>query len=436
MRHVSFFIDEIDAVGRHRGAGLGGGNDEREQTLNQMLVEMDGFESNEGVIILAATNRPDVLDPALLRPGRFDRQVIVPLPDVAGREKILKVHIRKLLSADDVEASVVARGTPGFSGADLENLVNEAALLAARRDKRVVTMIEFDDARDKILMGPERRTMIMTEDEKKVTAYHEAGHAVASLNMPDSDPIHKATIIPRGRALGMVQYLPERDQISATKAQLKARLVTAMGGRVAEEMVFGQEKVTTGASADFKAATNIAQKMVKEWGMSSTMGPVAYGDETQEIFLGHTVAQNKIIADKTAEAIDTEVKSILEDAYAKTKKILMKDKNFFIISLMRCLNLRRLPEMTLSLFVKESGRPQQKKKNRPDVLLLRKHLFRLEDLSKNPHFIPIPDHFPGFSETTLEKPRISRIFVTPQVWLFKPSKGFGFARSVLLRKTR
>ena len=323
------FIDEIDAVGRHRGAGLGGGNDEREQTLNQLLVEMDGFESNEGVIILAATNRPDVLDPALLRPGRFDRQVIVPLPDVAGREKILKVHIRKLLTADDVEASVVARGTPGFSGADLENLVNEAALLAARRDKRVVTMIEFDDARDKILMGPERRTMIMTEDEKKVTAYHEAGHAVASLNMPDSDPIHKATIIPRGRALGMVQYLPERDQISATKAQLKARLVTAMGGRVAEEMVFGQEKVTTGASADFKAATNIAQKMVKEWGMSSTMGPVAYGDETQEIFLGHTVAQNKIIADKTAEAIDTEVKSILEDAYAKTKKILMKDKKFF-----------------------------------------------------------------------------------------------------------
>ncbi len=323
------FIDEIDAVGRHRGAGLGGGNDEREQTLNQMLVEMDGFEANEGVIILAATNRPDVLDPALLRPGRFDRQVVVPLPDVTGRERILSVHMRRVPLADNVRADVIAKGTPGFSGADLENLVNEAALLAARKNKRIVTASEFDEARDKIMMGPERRSMIMTEDEKKVTAYHEAGHAVAALNMPDADPIHKATIIPRGRALGMVQYIPEKDQISITRSQLKSRLVTALGGRVAEEIIFGQDNVTTGASSDFKAATDIATRMVKEWGMSDKMGPMSYGNDSQEVFLGHSVTQQQAMSEKTAEMVDAEVRKLIDEAYKRTQEVLKKDEKFF-----------------------------------------------------------------------------------------------------------
>ena len=322
------FIDEIDAVGRHRGAGVGGGNDEREQTLNQMLVEMDGFAANEGVIILAATNRPDVLDPALLRPGRFDRQVIVPLPDITGREKIINVHTRNMPTTADVKPSVIARGTPGFSGADLKNLANEAALLAARRDKRIVSMKEFDDARDKIMMGTERRTMIMTEEEKKITAYHEAGHAVAALNMPDADPIHKATIIPRGRALGMVQFLPERDPISISVVQLKAKLVTALGGRVAEEITFGAHNVTTGASSDFKMATNIARRMVKEWGMSEKLGLIAYGDDSQEMYRGQSMGASAH-ANKTAELIDAEVRALIDEAYAKTHAVLSKDKAFF-----------------------------------------------------------------------------------------------------------
>ena len=278
------FIDEIDAVGRHRGAGLGGGNDEREQTLNQLLVEMDGFESNEGVIIVAATNRPDVLDPALLRPGRFDRQVVVPNPDILGREKILKVHLRKVPLAPNVKPKIIARGTPGFSGADLANLVNEGALLAARRNKRFVTMDEMEDAKDKVLMGIERKSMVMKDDEKKLTAYHEAGHAIVAVHSKESDPVHKATIIPRGRALGMVMRLPESDRISVSKIKLKADLAVAMGGRIAEEMSFGPSKITTGASSDISMATNIARKMVTEWGMSDKLGPLAYGENEQEVF--------------------------------------------------------------------------------------------------------------------------------------------------------
>lgn len=316
------FIDEIDAVGRQRGAGLGGGNDEREQTLNQLLVEMDGFESNEGVILIAATNRPDVLDPALLRPGRFDRQVVVPVPDVAGREKILLVHMRKVPLAADVNAKVIARGTPGFSGADLKNLVNEAALLAARRNKRSVTMAAFEEAKDKVMMGAERRSMVMTEEEKRLTAYHESGHALVAVHMQDSDPIHKATIIPRGRALGMVMRLPEGDRLSVTLAKLRADLAVAMGGRVAEEIIFGEEKITTGASSDIKMATDMARRMVTEWGMSVKLGPLSYGEADQEIFLGHSIAQRKNMSDSTAEVIDQEVRKIVDIAYAKARKIL------------------------------------------------------------------------------------------------------------------
>ncbi len=316
------FIDEIDAVGRHRGAGLGGGNDEREQTLNQLLVEMDGFEGTEGIIILAATNRPDVLDPALLRPGRFDRQVVVPLPDVNGREKILKVHMKKVPLAKNVEAGVIARGTPGFSGADLANLVNEAALLAARRSKRVVGMEEFEDAKDKVMMGAERRSLAMSDEEKKLTAYHEAGHAVVALHEEESDPIHKATIIPRGRALGLVMRLPERDRISMSMAKLKADLAVAMGGRIAEEMIFGKEKVTTGASSDIKMATGMARRMVMEWGMSDLLGPLHYGADQEEVFLGHSVAQSKNISDETARIVDEEIKRIVKDAYARAEKTL------------------------------------------------------------------------------------------------------------------
>ncbi|HYG85755.1 MAG TPA: ATP-dependent zinc metalloprotease FtsH, partial [Azospirillum sp.] len=319
------FIDEIDAVGRHRGAGLGGGNDEREQTLNQLLVEMDGFEANEGVILIAATNRPDVLDPALLRPGRFDRQVVVPNPDVLGREKILKVHMRKVPLAPDVDPRIIARGTPGFSGADLANLVNEAALLAARIGKRVVGMAEFENAKDKVMMGAERRSMVMTEEEKKLTAYHEAGHAVVALHCPDSDPIHKATIIPRGRALGMVMRLPEGDRISLAKAKLLADLRVAMGGRIAEELIFGPARVTTGASGDIKMATEMSRRMVTEWGMSEKLGPLLYGEPTQEVFLGHSVTQHKNMSDHTAQTVDEEIRRIVEEAYEEARRILTEN---------------------------------------------------------------------------------------------------------------
>ncbi len=317
------FIDEIDAVGRHRGAGHGGGNDEREQTLNQLLVEMDGFEANEGVILIAATNRPDVLDPALLRPGRFDRQVVVPNPDVNGREKILKVHMRKVPLGPDVDARVIARGTPGFSGADLSNLVNEAALMAARRGKRVVGMAEFEDAKDKVMMGAERRSMAMSDQEKKLTAYHEAGHAIVALHEPASDPIHKATIIPRGRALGMVMRLPEGDRLSVSKEKLHADLAVAMGGRIAEELIFGAEKVTTGASSDIKMATDMARRMVTEWGMSHEMGPIHYGNGPDELFLGYSAGSPQNIAGSTAAKVDAEVKRIVEDAYVSAKKTLV-----------------------------------------------------------------------------------------------------------------
>jgi cell division protease FtsH len=321
------FIDEIDAVGRHRGAGLGGGNDEREQTLNQMLVEMDGFESNEGVIIIAATNRPDVLDPALLRPGRFDRQVVVPNPDVNGREKILRVHMRKVPLASDVDPKTIARGTPGFSGADLANLVNEAALLAARTGRRTVGMAEFEHAKDKVMMGAERRSLVMSEDEKRMTAYHEAGHALVAMHEEECDPVHKATIIPRGRALGLVMSLPAGDRYSKHKSKMKAELAMAMGGRVAEEVIFGSDKVSNGASGDIKMATNMARMMVTEWGMSDKLGMVAYGDNSQEVFLGHSVTQSKNVSEETARTIDAEVRSIIDSAYARATQILTDNKH-------------------------------------------------------------------------------------------------------------
>ena len=316
------FIDEMDAVGRHRGAGLGGGNDEREQTLNQLLVEMDGFETNEGVILIAATNRPDVLDPALLRPGRFDRQVVVPNPDIRGRELILKVHLRKVPSAPDVDAKIIARGTPGFSGADLANLVNEAALLAARKNHRVVSMQEMEDAKDKVMMGAERRSMVMGEDEKKLTAYHEAGHALATVHSPASDPIHKATIIPRGRALGMVMRLPEKDNLAFARDQIQANLVVAMGGRVAEEVIFGHDKVTTGASNDIMQATDLARKMVTEWGMSDKLGPLRYNDNQEEVFLGHAVTQTKNVSEATSKLIDEEIRRIVDKADETCREII------------------------------------------------------------------------------------------------------------------
>ena len=321
------FIDEIDAVGRHRGAGLGGGNDEREQTLNQMLVEMDGFESNEGVIIIAATNRPDVLDPALLRPGRFDRQVVVPNPDVNGREKILRVHMRKVPLASDVDPKTIARGTPGFSGADLANLVNEAALLAARTGRRTVGMAEFEHAKDKVMMGAERRSLVMSEDEKRMTAYHEAGHALVAMHEEECDPVHKATIIPRGRALGLVMSLPAGDRYSKHKSKMKAELAMAMGGRVAEEVIFGSDKVSNGASGDIKMATNMARMMVTEWGMSDKLGMVAYGENSQEVFLGHSVTQSKNVSEETARTIDAEVRAIIDSAYARATQILTDNKH-------------------------------------------------------------------------------------------------------------
>lgn len=319
------FIDEIDAVGRHRGAGLGGGHDEREQTLNQLLVEMDGFEGGEGVIVVAATNRPDVLDPALLRPGRFDRQVVVGLPDVRGRDQILKVHMRKVPLADDVEPMVIARGTPGFSGADLANLVNEAALFAARENARDVRMDHFDKARDKILMGAERRSMAMSEDEKKLTAYHEAGHAIVGRVVPEHDPVYKVTIIPRGRALGVTMYLPEGDKYSINKVAIRSQLCSLYGGRVAEELIFGDDQVTTGASNDIERATKMARNMVTKWGLSDELGPIAYSDDEDEVFLGRSVTQHKSVSDDTARKIDEVVRSILDKAYERTREILTEN---------------------------------------------------------------------------------------------------------------
>ena len=316
------FIDEIDAVGRSRGAGLGGGNDEREQTLNQLLVEMDGFDTNEGVIIIAATNRPDVLDPALLRPGRFDRQVVVSNPDLIGREKILKVHAKKISMAPDVNLRTVARGTPGFSGADLANLVNEAALLAARKNKRIVTYQEFEEAKDKVMMGSERRSMVMSEEEKKLTAYHEAGHAIVTINEKAAYPIHKATIIPRGRALGMVMQLPERDEVSQTREQLHAQMAIAMGGRVAEEIIFGDDKVTTGAASDIEQATKRARAMVMRAGLSKEMGPVAYGENEEEVFLGRSVARQQNMSEETARKVDSEIRKFVDMGYERARKVL------------------------------------------------------------------------------------------------------------------
>ena len=316
------FIDEIDAVGRHRGAGLGGGHDEREQTLNQLLVEMDGFEGNEGIIVIAATNRPDVLDPALLRPGRFDRQVVVPLPDVRGREQILRVHMRRVPLADDVKPALIARGTPGFSGADLANLVNEAALFAARANKRIVGMDEFERAKDKIIMGAERRSMVMTEEEKRMTAFHEAGHAIVGMTVPEHDPVYKVTIIPRGRALGVTQFLPEQDRYSMSKRRLESTIATLFGGRIAEELIFGPEAVTTGASNDIERATELARNMVTKWGLSDKLGPLTYSEETGEVFLGRSVTQHKQVSDVTAHAIDEEVRRVIEGNYKRAREIL------------------------------------------------------------------------------------------------------------------
>ncbi|MCP5417065.1 MAG: ATP-dependent zinc metalloprotease FtsH [Chromatiaceae bacterium] len=319
------FIDEIDAVGRHRGAGLGGGHDEREQTLNQLLVEMDGFEGNEGVIVIAATNRPDVLDPALLRPGRFDRQVVVPLPDVRGREQILKVHLRKVAFSDNVKPSLIARGTPGFSGADLANLVNEAALFAARANKRQVEMVDMEKAKDKIMMGAERRSMVMNEDDKRLTAFHEAGHAIVGRLVPSHDPVYKVSIIPRGRALGVTMFLPEEDRYSASKERLQSQISSLFGGRIAEELVFGKERVTTGAQNDIQRATEIARGMVTKWGLSEKLGPLTYGEEEEEVFLGRAVTQHKNVSDETAHTIDEEIRAFIEVNYERAENIL-KDR--------------------------------------------------------------------------------------------------------------
>jgi len=316
------FIDEIDAVGRSRGAGLGGGNDEREQTLNQLLVEMDGFDTNEGVILIAATNRPDVLDPALIRPGRFDRQVVVPNPDIVGREAILKIHIKKINKGPDVKLRTIARGTPGFSGADLANLCNESALLAARKNKRIVTMEDIEEAKDKVMMGAERRSMVMTEDDKKLTAYHEGGHAIVALNEKASDPIHKATIIPRGRALGVVWTLPERDKYSHTREYLEANISKAMGGRVAEELIFGHDKVTSGASSDIQMATKLAKDMVTRFGMSKELGPLTYGENEEEVFIGRSITRQQHMSEETSKKVDAEIKKIVDAGYQRAKKVI------------------------------------------------------------------------------------------------------------------
>ena len=319
------FIDEIDAVGRHRGAGLGGGHDEREQTLNQLLVEMDGFEGNEGVIVIAATNRPDVLDPALLRPGRFDRQVVVPLPDIRGREQILKVHMRKVALGDNVKPNIIARGTPGFSGADLSNLVNEAALFAARANKKFVDMEEFERSKDKIMMGAERRSLVMSEEEKRLTAYHEAGHAIVGRLVPSHDPVYKVTIIPRGRALGVTMFLPEEDRLSYSKELLDSQISSLFGGRIAEELIFDRSKVTTGASNDIERATQLARNMVTKWGLSEKLGPLTYGEEDGEVFLGHSVTQHKVISDETSHTIDKEIRNIINKNYKRSEQILKKN---------------------------------------------------------------------------------------------------------------
>ena len=319
------FIDEIDAVGRHRGAGLGGGHDEREQTLNQLLVEMDGFEGNEGVIVIAATNRPDVLDPALLRPGRFDRQVVVPLPDIRGREQILKVHMRKIALGDNVKANIIARGTPGFSGADLSNLVNEAALFAARANKKLVDMEEFERSKDKIMMGAERRSLVMSEEEKRLTAYHEAGHAIVGRLVPSHDPVYKVTIIPRGRALGVTMFLPEEDRLSYSKELLDSQISSLFGGRIAEELIFDASKVTTGASNDIERATQLARNMVTKWGLSEKLGPLTYSEEEDEVFLGRSITQHKAISDETSHAIDKEIRNIINKNYKRSEQILKKN---------------------------------------------------------------------------------------------------------------
>jgi cell division protease FtsH len=316
------FIDEIDAVGRHRGAGLGGGNDEREQTLNQLLVEMDGFEANEGIILIAATNRPDVLDPALLRPGRFDRQVVVPNPDVNGREKILRVHMKDVPLAADVNTKTIARGTPGFSGADLANLVNEAALMAARKDRRMVTHRDFEDAKDKVMMGAERKSMAMNEEERRLTAYHEGGHAIVAMNVKMADPVHKATIVPRGQALGMVMQLPEGDRYSMKYQQMVDRIAIMAGGRVAEELIFGKENITSGASSDIQQASKLARRMVTQWGFSDVLGTVAYGENEQEVFLGHSVARSQNVSEDTARIIDSEVKRLVTEGWDEARQIL------------------------------------------------------------------------------------------------------------------
>lgn len=361
------FIDEIDAVGRHRGAGLGGGNDEREQTLNQLLVEMDGFEENEGVIIVAATNRPDVLDPALLRPGRFDRQVMVPNPDINGREKILAVHMRRVPLAPGVDVRVIARGTPGFSGADLANLVNEAALLAARRGKLSVSMGDLEKSKDKVMMGAERRSLAMTEDEKRLTAYHESGHAIVAYYSPDSDPIHKATIIPRGQALGMVMRLPEGDRISMSRDKLMADLRVSMGGRIAEELIFGVGKVTTGASSDIKMATNIARRMITEWGMSDRLGFQSYGEQQQEMFIGQALTQRKQISEHTAEIIDEEVQSILGNCYKETYQMLTEKLDKLHLLATTLLECETLSGDEIKLLIEEGTAPapaeNEKRKN-------------------------------------------------------------------------
>src|SRR5579885_1046373 len=340
------FIDEIDAVGRHRGAGLGGGHDEREQTLNQLLVEMDGFEGNEGVIVMAATNRPDVLDPALLRPGRFDRQVVVPLPDIRGREQILKVHMRKVPIADDVKALLIARGTPGFSGADLANLVNEAALFAARANKRLVGMQEFEQAKDKIMMGVERKSMVMSEEEKRMTAYHEAGHTIVGRLMPEHDPVYKVTIIPRGLALGVTFFLPEEDRYSTSKRRLESRIAGLYGGRIAEELIFGPEAITTGAANDLEKVTEIARNMVTKWGMSEKLGPLTYGEDEEEVFLGHSVTQHKVLSDSTARIIDEEVRQIVERNYQRARQLLQE-------------NMDKLHKMAEALIKYETLDPEQ-----------------------------------------------------------------------------
>lgn len=367
------FIDEIDAVGRHRGAGMGGGNDEREQTLNQLLVEMDGFESSEGVILIAATNRPDVLDPALLRPGRFDRQVVVANPDITGREKILQVHMKKVPLDADVNTKTLARGTPGFSGADLANLVNEAALLAARKGKKTVDMLCFEQAKDKVMMGAERRSLVMTDDEKRLTAYHEAGHAVVALHEPHSDPIHKATIIPRGRALGMVMRLPEGDRVSLSRVKLQADLAVAMGGRVAEEIIFGYEKVTTGASGDIQQATNIAQHMVKEWGMSDRVGMVRHNaNENEESFLGGPGSRGRSVSDHTAQMVDEEVRKIIDTAYARAQDVLKTHRAQLETLAQALLEYETLSGDEIKTLVLEEGEISRPDDNNPTLKIVKK----------------------------------------------------------------